>query len=625
MRKLYLIGILFLLCFSLLSQSDSVPGSARRPDSVLSRDSLKFYKRLYDLASKRNVTHFLYAAVFKDPPPDRDKISPSISSKTNPGKPVSDTKYKAFQGKTIESIYIIILDPLGKVIDDTIMLPGNFLSRAGNSLHVKSRRFVIRNKLLFTEGDTFDSLKVSESERIIHQSPGIREARISVLKSGTDLEAINILILVRDYWSINGELIANISSNLLSASDNNFLGYSHLIQNRISYSLNNPNSLTLNGSYTISNIRSSFISANLYYTFSSLYKNIGLSLDRPFISPLTKWAGGLNLNPVHTFWINTVDGRTSSAPLNFCTKDLWLGRSFALKKGNFHSWNDPRLVLTARLYDTHYSLRPELTYDGLFKNQNSTFYLVGIGFCSRSYYKDVNIYRFGRTENVPEGRLISFTGGYQKSELFSQLYYGAKIAGARHIPAKGYLSELIEYGTFLQNSTRTHGVLNAELKFLSDPLKFSDWSVRAFADLKSTLGFNRDPGEGINLNGENGLTGFNSEVLNGNCKSVVNLALVFYSPYKFMEFHFAGILFTGVGRLSSSPQSLAYGPVYQTYGLGLLIRNENLVLSTIQISLNYYPQIPGKNPNSFQFNPSSIPDIRFNDFYLSKADVAAYQ
>ena len=623
MRKLCLIISFILSCSGLWSQTISASPAKTTKDSLPAKDPMTFYRNIYRLANKSLITRLLYASILKEPPAANSTIPTANGNSSHPSGTISS--YKQFEGKTIGSIHIIILDPLGKVQDDTLTLPGNFLNRTGNKVHVKSRQFVIRNKLLFAEGDVFDSLKLKESERIIHQSPGIRDAKIRVECNAADEELLKVLIVVRDYWSINGELIANISSNFLSASDNNFLGYSHVIQNRLSYSLNNPNSLTLIGNYAISNIRNTFISANLYYTCSSIYKNIGLSLDRPFISPLTRWAGGINLNPVHTFWTTILDGRTTSTPLVFRTEDVWLGRSFALTKGKTHSWIEPRLVLTGRIYDMHYTSRPDLRYDPLRLNQNSTLYLGGVGISNRNYYKDVNIYRFGATEVVPEGRLVSFTAGYRKSDILKEYYCGVKLAGARHIKHIGYLAELVEYGTFLQNSRSTKGALNAELKFLSDQIKYENWNIRAFGDLKSTLGYRRDAGESLNINGSNGLTGFNSDLLTGNCRTVLNLAFVFYSPYKFMEFQFAGIIFTGFGRLSDTPLAMASGPVYRNYGLGLLIRNENLVLSTIQLSINFYPQIPGRMPNSFQFNPSSIPDIRFSDFYLSKADVVAYQ
>jgi hypothetical protein len=96
-------------------------------------------------------------------------------------------------------------------------------------------------------------------------------------------------------------------------------------------------------------------------------------------------------------------------------------------------------------------------------------------------------------------------------------------------------------------------------------------------------------------------------------------------PYQIIGFQFAGILFAGFAKIGNTPGALSGSPVYQAYGIGLLIRNEYLVINTIQISLSYYPIVPGKSPDQFQFNPGSISDVKFTDFSLSKPDFLGYQ
>jgi hypothetical protein len=548
-KSLFSTSVFLLTSVACFSQSPAAKDSTCLKDSVCKKDPLQFYRKIHHFAAKRRITYFLYGAVFRDPP-----VGNAIASNTSANGPTCSSgpgdHYTWVQGKVIRRIHLVTLDPMGQLIDDTIPVQGNLLVRAGNQLHVKSKPRIIRNKLLFKENDVIDSLKLIESERIIRTSTGIRDARISPQCPAIDNDSIDILIVVRDLWSINGDLQASTGKNTLRVGDNNFMGLSHLVQNRVSYTVNDPSSFTTSGNYIISNIRNTFVSANLYYTYSNPNKNIGLSLDRGFISPLTKWAGGINVNPVKTVWTSTLPGPAQNFPLEFRQEDVWLGRSFGILKGKSHAYNDPRIVLSGRVYDIHYFRHPDYKYDSLKKNQNSNLYLAGIGFCSRSYYKDVNIYRFGRTEDVPEGRLISFTGGYQKLELYDQFYYGIKLAAGNHIHKTGYLSEKLEYGTFLRSGNETKGVVNADINFLSDLLRYGKWSARAFIDLRHTRGLNRSPEESININGQNGLNGFSSDVLKGTTKTVLNLAAVFYSPFKVLEFQFAAILFAGFGRLS---------------------------------------------------------------------------
>jgi hypothetical protein len=616
-NRFKLLFALFILCTSVHAQQGNE--APCKGDSVCIKDSLQFYRTLHDFAARRKITSWMYGAVFRDPPP------PASSKPMVKVQVVVSSAYKPYQGKVIRRIHIITVDPLGKAVDDTLILPGGFVQRAGNAIHIKTKNHTIRNKLLFKKGDILDSLKLIESERIIRQSTGIRDAKISPICPAIDGDSIDILIAVRDLWSISGDGMVSMNTNSLHFGDNNFLGLSHTIQNRVSYDVTIPNSFIATGNYQVTNIENTFISGNAYYTYSEWNKTVGLSFDRGFISTITKWAGGFNNAVVNTVWPISIGTELINSPLNYHLHDAWLGRSFHLTKTKINRYNDPRVIITGRVSDLQYTQRPSFRYDSLRKNQNTLLYMGSIGFCTRSYYKDINIYRFGRVEDVPEGRLLALVGGYQIAEFDEQAYYGLRFAAGNHFNHFGYLGEKAEYGTFLRNGLSHQAVINLELNFLTDLLQYRKWSAREFINFKSTFGMRRDAGEHITLNDPYGIYGFNSPLLQGTDKTCVNMSTVIYMPYKFIGFQFAAILFAGFGKLVNVTQQLLSPPVYQAYGIGVLLRNENLVINTIQISLNYYPLVPGKHPDFFQFNPSTLSDLKFTDFYLSKPDYIGYQ
>jgi hypothetical protein len=619
MQKASLLLLLCLLPLAVLCQITITDPSCAR-DSVCKTDSLRFYRTLHDYALKRRITYLIYGAIFRDPPIAALSVVPAANAVIVPTE-----SYKYYQGKIIRNIRIITVDPMGRVLNDTLIVPGGFIERAGNRLHIKTKNFVVRNKLLFENEDPLDSLKLIESERLLRASTSIRDAKITPLCPGIDSDSLDVLVVVRDLWSINGDAELTTSTNTLRLGDNNFLGLGNSIQNKITYNPMQANSFLTTGNYLVSNIRRSFITVNTYYTWSELNKTIGISVDRGFVSTITKWAGGANNALISTVWPVTEGTTVTNLPLEYRVHDFWLGHSFSLDKGKKYTYKDPRIVLTGRVFNTQYIQRPSFRYDTLKKNQNSTLYMAGVGFCSRSYYKDMNIYRFGRVEDVPEGRLVSFIAGYQKAEYYEQVYYGLRFAAGNHIHHYGYLSEKLEYGTFLNKDVTEKGVLNAELNFLTDLLQYKKWSAREFINIRSVSGFNRASDEHITINDPNGLNGYSSPTLSGTNKTVLNLATIVYMPYKVIGFQFAGILFAGFGKIGNAPGAIANSPVYQAYGIGLLIRNEYLIINTIQISLSYYPIVPGKSPDQFQFNPGSISNVRFTDFSLSKPDFLSYQ
>jgi hypothetical protein len=65
--------------------------------------------------------------------------------------------------------------------------------------------------------------------------------------------------------------------------------------------------------------------------------------------------------------------------------------------------------------------------------------------------------------------------------------------------------------------------------------------------------------------------------------------------------------------------------VYSQIGLGVLIKNENLVINTFQISVSFYPLIPGIGRGIFRMNSIRTTDFGFRDFEIGKPGRIQYQ
>ena len=65
--------------------------------------------------------------------------------------------------------------------------------------------------------------------------------------------------------------------------------------------------------------------------------------------------------------------------------------------------------------------------------------------------------------------------------------------------------------------------------------------------------------------------------------------------------------------------------MYSQLGIGALIKNDYLIFSNFQLSITYYPLIPGTGFNIIKFNSFRTSDFGFNDFNLGKPEVAAFQ
>ena len=164
----------------------------------------------------------MYRILFKpvaSPPQKRNR-------KKDKGKEEKKS-YRSFDGKIIRKINIITLDPFGYSISDTSAKPQNFVYKAGNSAHIKTREITIQNLLLFGNNDKFNSLLVNESERLIRSQTYIHDVSITAKMDRSSSDSVDIYIRVSDIWSITPDGSISTSSAKGVLTDQNFLGTGH--------------------------------------------------------------------------------------------------------------------------------------------------------------------------------------------------------------------------------------------------------------------------------------------------------------------------------------------------------------------------------------------------------------
>jgi hypothetical protein len=69
--------------------------------------------------------------------------------------------------------------------------------------------------------------------------------------------------------------------------------------------------------------------------------------------------------------------------------------------------------------------------------------------------------------------------------------------------------------------------------------------------------------------------------------------------------------------------NLFAGQLFQGYGLGFRLRNENLTFNTFQFRLGYYPNIPN-NSAIFRTQFSGIPALRLSDFDIRAPEIVNF-
>ena len=204
-------------------------------------------------------------------------------------------------------------------------------------------------------------------------------------------------------------------------------------------------------------------------------------------------------------------------------------------------------------------------------------------------------------------------------------YLGARLGWGNYIGKAGYFAANFEYGVYKNSSRFERGVFTTNLTYFTDLLEIGKWKLRQFVKPRLTLGIQRLPTEVLTINNEKGIQGFNSSILYGTKRLVFSTQTQLYCPYSLIGFHFAPILYFSGAFLSSANDRLFKSKFYSSIGFGIIFRNELLVLNTFQITIAFYPIIPGLGNNQYRLNSIKSYDFQFGDFDLEKPSTVSFK
>ncbi|MDQ3099961.1 MAG: hypothetical protein M3R08_01125 [Bacteroidota bacterium] len=576
------------------------------------------YEKIDRFSEKRKLTRWIHSAIFVPPDTEEKPPAPALPARrVNP--------YTRYQGRIIRHIKIDVSDPFGYSVEDTSIHTTNGLQRMGNRLHAKTRPKIVRNLLLVRPFDKLDPLKITESERILRTSPAINDARITVLPVGLKKDSVDLIVRVLDRWTIDVGADGDLTTANARARERNLFGLGHELEQKLSFRFNEE-FVELRGTHRVYNIGNSYVSSFASYYITETRDYVGLSLDRPFYSPLTRWAGGISANKE---WIRSPYEYFNEEPIAFdridpINFDTWVARSFPLEKEGPESGRVSNLVIGTRLALTRYDRRPPEIRDqqGVFRH--NTLFLAGIGLSQRQYYKERFLFRFGLTEDVPEGLLIRFLTGVQKRELLPTMpYLGGELARGRNYDKFGYLRYEISYGTFIGRQGIFDGTFRGGFTYFSQLASLGRWHVRQFVRFESVLGFSKPDYSRINLNGPN-MYGFESPSLVGTHRTVLNFETVGYAPWDLIGFRIAPVLLMGFGILDQEEQPFLSGRVHSSFTLGILVRNERLLMNTFEVALSFFPFIPEEDGSLWKHNAFTNFNTGIRDFSFVSPHVISF-
>ncbi|MCX6335260.1 MAG: hypothetical protein NT092_13345 [Bacteroidia bacterium] len=540
-----------------------------------------FYDSLKIKASRYLITKKLYDILV-------------ISNKPSSAKQVSESSqlgFSGYSGKIIRNITIKRLDVFGTDIKDPLLYHPSRTEAFLNTTHLNTNEFIIRNNLLFSSGDTISPLLISDNERLLRELPFIDESRIIIIPASND--SVDILVLTKDIYSFGADFeYKSLNKGSISVFDKNILGLGNELRLMMPYDSDLPDSPGFGIEYKINNIRRSFLNLNLFFFDGLGKKTYGFSLERKLVSSETKYAGGISIREMFT--TEDLDTMAVPEPLKYNLQDYWISRSFLVDRASVK-----RLIFGVRYTNNNVFDHPFILPDSYYYLQKYRMFLGSMSFSMQKYYKTNLIYGYGRTEDIPYGGLITFTAGREFNEFKDRIYAGFFAATGHSVRPLGYFYTSAGVSTFMNKNKSEQGMLLLRTSYISNLFYPGSFRMRNFLMADYTRGFDRNTDEYLVYNKENSFSGFRNDSVVGEQRLSVNLETVLFSPRDLYGFRFAFFAFGGLGYLFGTNEFVGQGEMLSSVGIGVRIRNNNLVFNTFQIRFTFFPNLPQYSRTSY--------------------------
>ena len=575
------------VCITILLISHVFPSTAQtnRSGKADSLDHTQPTENFYDWTPSSRWIRELKNVIIVSPKNESAADTFNIQSPSN--------IYLEAEGRTITAIRIVRLKPFGVSVTDSVVRDINWMGKIGNAIHITTREFVIRNALMFKEGDVIDSYKLADTERYLRSFAYINDARVTVIPVSDD--QAEVVVVVQDVLPYSADFGTNFSSQAnVAITNRDILGTG--VEFRAGAFINSDKDRLMGYEATmrLPHIGRSFISFQADYLDRYENQRYGFTLNRDFYAPSTQYAGHLTYyharTPVRYSHPDVANKGIDPITINYHHLDVWIGRSFQLDKNPL---NKQRKNITASLgaQNIRFDDRPENSKNHYYQFQNRTTYLASLTYSQQAYYKTNLIYNFGRTEDIPYGYLLSVIGGKEINELYNRPYIGTNVAAGYFISKLGYISGVASWGTFLREGT-DQGIVDFGLNYFTNLYVLGNFRHRTFINGQYTRQLSNQLKDQLIIDGDFGIPGFRNDSVLGRHRFNLSIEHDSFTPWNLYGFHFVVYAFAYLSWLGDYDKPIMLSSLYSSFGIGVRIRNNRLIISTLQIQFAYFPNIP---------------------------------
>jgi hypothetical protein len=553
--------------------------------------------------------------------------------KQNPGDTIVDQKsesgFKQYQGKTIRKIVINHIGFERNISDTTRYRVVNTVTRVANSLHTDTKEKVIRNNLFFRANRPLDPYKLADNERYLRDLPFILDARIAVKPVRGNRDMVDVIVYTRDVFSIGGSLSAKSKTSIqYRVYDANLAGWGQRTEYRSVVDIDRDPKFGHQFLYSKNSIAGTFINGTVSYTQLNTGASYGLEnesgiylkLDRPLVSPYTRWAGGVEFS---RNWSVNVFGVADTAfrDYTYFIKDFWIGYNIGIKN-NVENRN--RHFVGIRTFGQSFADRPAQANEEMSILYNNQQYVLGeFTFYNQNFYRTKYVYGFGRTEDVPYGTRVSVFLGQTKQINLIRPYAGVELEKSVFHKSGDFVQYSLRAGGFRHEKELQDIVLLAYANMFSRLMLWKGLKIRQAVGINYTSIFNQNISLPLRIDNDFGIERFRSDSTLGTQRFGLNVETVVYIKPTLLGFHFAPFVFTDMAMIAPKGEVLIKQKPYFGIGGGVRTRNENLIFGTVELRMFYFPRVP-EDLSKFKISVSSNLRVKFSSSFVKAPAFITY-
>lgn len=497
-----------------------------------------------------------------------------------------EIEYLPYEDLTIKEIHVFRVDVMAGSVNDTNARANRGVPRLLNSLHIHTREGVIRKNLIFKSGETIKANRLADNERIIRSLNFIEDVRIIVIQK--DEQTADILVITKDIYPVGvGFGAAGIEKFNIDLRHRNIFGLGQEIRYQALYEKEYRPAIGSIFEYNLNNIANSFTSLQFYFLETLANTNVTFAVNKPFLSPETKYAGGVNFSYVRDKYALTYPDSTISFDFDRNSQNFWLARSFQLSTSKRKN-----LVIAGKYFRNRFINRPYVSEDTNQFFENTTLVLGNVLLIKNRNITTRYLKYLGRTEDIHAGYIASITGGYAWNDSRNVYYGGIRLGYGYAFDKGGYIGARFEYGTFFDETQTYQGVLFFKMVCFTPLIKLYRSALRLGGGIIYKEGIRRFDYEWVGLGEVDGVDPFTSR---GTSKSVIATEAIYFSKINFYGFRFAPFISADLGLIRNNDPTIYEGNLHVSIGGGIRIRNESLIIQSLELSFVFYPLNPTEN------------------------------